>query len=246
MRPVLLKSLATTAVAVMLAFLLSFAVRAALHAPMDHVTLLNLTVIPPLITFPLSMFVYRQGEKLRRAHESLTLAHRVLADRASHDGLTGLLNRESFLVPLELSRFDEPRGVLLILDADYFKRINDTCGHEAGDEALQAISRAIKQAVRPVDPVGRLGGEEFGVFLGGADLSEARLIAERIRASVEALSFAPRQCGPMPLSVSIGGTLCHTGADCADILRAADRSLYEAKGQGRNRVVIDAGLAAAA
>ena len=246
MRPVVLKSLGITVLAVALTFLLSFSIRGIVGAPIDQVVVISDALIPTVITFPLSLFVFRQGERLRQAHEELKLAHRVLACRASHDGLTGLLNRESFLAQVDLTRFDAKRGVLLIVDADHFKRINDTCGHEAGDAALRAITGAITDAVPPADATGRLGGEEFGILVRGADLAQGRALAEAVRLAVQAIDFAPKDCEPLQLSVSVGGVLCVTEAETADILRAADRCLYDAKRQGRNRVVFSPGLSAAA
>ncbi|SFZ81985.1 diguanylate cyclase (GGDEF) domain-containing protein [Devosia enhydra] len=245
MGSVIVRSLGITAIAVTLTFLLSFAIRGWAGAPIDTVVIVSDALIPIVITFPLSLFVFHQGEQLRRAHEELKLAHSVLTCRASHDGLTGLLNRESFLAQIDLTRFDERRGVLLIVDADHFKRINDTCGHEAGDEALRRISTAITSALPLSGATGRLGGEEFGILLRGASLAQARSLAEAVRLAVQATAFAPAGCEPVPLSVSIGGAHCVTGAETADILRAADRCLYDAKRQGRNRVVFASGLSPA-
>ncbi|MGV3652194.1 MAG: GGDEF domain-containing protein [Devosia sp.] len=245
MGSVILKSLGTTGLAVALTFLLSFSIRAWAGAAIDTVVIVSDALIPIVITFPLSLFVFRQGEQLRRAHEELKLAHTVLTCRASHDGLTGLLNRESFLAQVDLTRFDERRGVLLIVDADHFKRINDTCGHEAGDDALRRISAAITSALPASGATGRLGGEEFGILLRGVDLVEGRSVAEAVRLAVEATEFVPDGCEPVRLSVSIGGAHCVTGAETADILRSADRCLYDAKRQGRNRVVFARGLSPA-
>ncbi len=96
-----------------------------------------------------------------------------LAEKASRDHMTGMLNRESFFAALDGSRRKTDRGVLLIIDADHFKKINDTFGHLAGDDALLDIAAAIGRAVRTSDIVGRIGGEEFGVLLVGASEAEA-------------------------------------------------------------------------
>jgi diguanylate cyclase (GGDEF)-like protein len=134
---------------------------------------------------------------------------------------------------------------LLIIDADHFKRINDNFGHLTGDEALLAISSAITRSVRQGDVLGRIGGEEFAAFLVGADQDETHRVAERIRRAVEMIRFRPEREGTLPLTVSIGGANCTTGATVSDLMLAADRRLYEAKRSGRNRTVIEPTQAAA-
>jgi diguanylate cyclase (GGDEF)-like protein len=126
---------------------------------------------------------------------------------------------------------------LLFVDADDFKSVIDRFGHEAGDDALQLIASAIRQAVRSTDLVGRLGGEEFGVFLTDSDTATADHVAERIRRSVSAIAFAPGGT-PCPLSVSIGGATFVTHAPFGDLYRLADQHLYEAKKTGRDRVAM--------
>jgi diguanylate cyclase (GGDEF)-like protein len=153
--------------------------------------------------------------------------------------MTGFLNRESFFSALDSSRRRADRGALLLVDADHFKRINDTFGHPVGDDALVEISAAISRATRTHDFVGRIGGEEFGVLLSGAGMAEAGRVAERIRGEVEAISFMPAQGRTMTLTVSIGGTICRSDASISDVMRDADRQLYAAKNAGRNRVMFD-------
>jgi len=134
---------------------------------------------------------------------------------------------------------DEARlrsGALLVVDVDHFKSINDTYGHDYGDRALKAIAASIRNAVRNGDMVGRLGGEEFGVLLAGADPGQARAIAERIRSSVADTVFASGNA--RPISVSVGGVTFRKPASYEALFRAADRQLYDAKGAGRNRVML--------
>ncbi|MEP4423606.1 MAG: GGDEF domain-containing protein, partial [Nitratireductor sp.] len=163
----------------------------------------NNLIIPALVAPP---FFYFLLSKLRE----LSLAHRELLTVASTDSLTNCLNRRAFssLVDGYLSRFDEVRepgnGALLILDVDRFKAVNDLFGHDSGDEALRLIAGVIRSAVRDIDLVARIGGEEFGVFLPGLDLTQALAIAERIRAAVEAVEFKPTG-ERYRLSLSIGG-----------------------------------------
>jgi diguanylate cyclase (GGDEF)-like protein len=124
-----------------------------------------------------------------------------------------------------------------MIDADNFKAINDLFGHDAGDEALTIIARSIRAVLRAGDLVGRMGGEEFGVFLPGADQQSAHAVAERIRRSVNLAVFAPdgRQ---RSLSVSVGGVVFTGQAAFSDLFRIADQRLYGAKQTGRNRVTI--------
>lgn len=197
-----------------------------------------------LIAFPASAFACWQKERLQRlnedlraAHLALEAAHDKLAEKARRDEMTGFLNRESFFTVLDGTRRKADRGALLLVDADHFKRINDSFGHPVGDDALVEISAAISRAVRAQDFVGRIGGEEFGVLLSGASLDEATGAAERIRQEVEAIGFMPAQGRTMTLTVSVGGTICRSDASISDVMRDADRQLYAAKNAGRNRVM---------
>jgi diguanylate cyclase (GGDEF)-like protein len=157
--------------------------------------------------------------------------------------LTACLNRGAFTDKvndyIERAEFGAVSqcGALLVIDADHFKAINDRFGHEHGDEALRTIARTVRSMLRSDDSVGRLGGEEFGVFLPGVDLPTASLIAERIRRAVNLAVFAPggelRQ-----LSVSVGGASFDAPTDFAELFRVADSRLYEAKRFGRNRVEV--------
>jgi len=210
-------------------------------------------VICPMGTaWPASAYTFWQSDRLRRAHGELAAAHAqlasahaMLAEKASRDHMTGVLNREAFFAALDRSRRKSDRGALLIIDADHFKKINDTFGHLTGDDALLEISSAVNRAVRHGDVVGRIGGEEFGAILVGATEAQAQTVAERVRREVEAIRFAPRGGRPLPLTVSIGGVRCDTDASVADLMRAADRRLYEAKNKGRNLVVLEKTAAAA-
>jgi diguanylate cyclase (GGDEF)-like protein len=160
--------------------------------------------------------------------------------------MTGFLNRESFFAVLDGSRRKSDRGALLLIDADHFKKINDSFGHLVGDEALVAIAGAIGRGVRRGDTVGRIGGEEFAAFLPGAGDGDAARVAERIRREVEAVRFLPAGCGAVPLTVSIGGAPCVPDAGVSDLMRVADRRLYEAKRRGRNRAFLGQDMPAAA
>ena len=129
-------------------------------------------------------------------------------------------------------------NALLVIDADHFKTINDRFGHHRGDEVLQLIAEAIRSNVRDGDLVGRLGGEEFGVFMHGANDIIALHVGERIRKSINSL-FVRSEGIAQRLSVSIGGATFAGAIGFAELFRVADTRLYEAKRQGRNRVLMD-------
>ena len=191
---------------------------------------------PILIGAPL---FYYFSSKLRE----LAIAHHKLALLASTDSLTDVLNRGAFttLVDAYLAevRATQASGALLVIDVDHFKRINDSLGHDRGDEALRLIAATIRSVVRSVDLVGRMGGEEFGVFLPGASPGRAQSAAERIRQAIFDADFHPdgerRQ-----LSVSVGGAVFDRQVPFSELYRAADQRLYAAKEAGRNRVLFSA------
>jgi diguanylate cyclase (GGDEF)-like protein len=154
------------------------------------------------------------------------------------DPLTGIANRRAFFergAPLLRATIDEGRpAALLVLDLDLFKRVNDTFGHQAGDEVLCAFCATATALLRPGDLFGRTGGEEFACLLPGANAAAAIKVAERIR-----VAFGGRQVdGGAPVStVSVGvATTADAGCDLTALLAAADRALYQAKANGRNRV----------
>lgn len=190
--------------------------------------------LPLLLATPAFAFLMTKLRELAIAHYNLQIV-------ASTDSLTSCLNRGAFmmLVDAYLSRVDaahNPRnGALLVIDADHFKRINDKFGHDKGDEALRLIAKTIKATLRNIDLVGRIGGEEFGVFLPGCDPGQTRSVAERIRLAVNDAPFAPDGL-PTRLSVSVGGASYESPISLGDLYRAADQRLYAAKRLGRNRV----------
>ncbi|MFU8788766.1 MAG: diguanylate cyclase [Methylobacter sp.] len=160
---------------------------------------------------------------------------------ASTDPLTGLFNRRVFLERLEQERAKVARlpnysAVLLMLDLDFFKRVNDTYGHAAGDDVLKMFADIVRSSSRSIDLPARLGGEEFAILLSGADQHDALVMAERLRAQVEAVAI-DHEAGIVQVTVSIGGAC--VAADDGNgeaVLHRADAALYEAKDTGRNRV----------
>ena len=188
-------------------------------------------VLPAMLAVPL--FAY-MALKMRQ----LEIVNRELEDLATRDDLTSSLNRGAFTAAVDRrisNASNATHGALLILDVDHFKRVNDSHGHDQGDEALRLLADTIRASVRADDQLGRLGGEEFGVLLPGASLIDATEVAERIRRNVAAMDFRPNGVGH-PLSVSVGGIAYCGHVNFLDLFRLADKRLYEAKTEGRNRV----------
>lgn len=166
-----------------------------------------------------------------------------LEQAASRDHLTGLWNRRQFLHLLDNARAQKRRYdvdySLMLLDADHFKSVNDRYGHDAGDEVLVLLARALEARVRETDTVCRWGGEEFIVLLPQTDLENAALLAESLRRSVEQIRVPHLP----PVTVSIG-VAQHCASETGDsLIKRADEALYQAKAAGRNRVVAAGGEA---
>jgi len=157
---------------------------------------------------------------------------RALNAKASTDALTGLMNRRSFEERVTDALAGKPlASAMLLVDIDHFKAINDTYGHDAGDQVLRRVANILTSSVRQLDNVARIGGEEFAVFLPGISLHQAREVAARIRKSVE----ASKHMGAA-VTVSIGLNWLPAPQDFRSFMAAADTALYAAKNSGRNRV----------
>lgn len=166
-----------------------------------------------------------------------------LWELATVDGLTGFLNRRHFMVRLQeefnrLQRNENMNSSVLMLDLDYFKRVNDQHGHACGDAVLKHFADIVRSEQRKVDVVGRLGGEEFAVILPYTGLTDAQVFAERLRKAV-ARAVLQHYEAKISITVSIGIALMNgDSANPDNVLRDADRALYMAKEAGRNRVVL--------
>jgi diguanylate cyclase (GGDEF)-like protein len=163
-----------------------------------------------------------------------------LATLATHDPLTGLLNRRGFYSHLAQScswaqRYDRPIGILMI-DVDHFKKVNDTFGHPAGDEVLRRIAITLGESVRTSDLVGRYGGEEFTVLAPETSAEALESLAQRVLDGVRRRRFIA-DAPDLPITVSVGCAFVEGGVHTTPeaLLSCADRSLYEAKESGRDR-----------
>ncbi len=170
------------------------------------------------------------------------MRYRKALDQAFQDPLTGAGNRialnDSLKREMELSRRHKHDLSLIMLDLDHFKAINDGFGHLVGDEILKAVVVEIKKCIRQTDICFRYGGEEFVVLLNNANVANARLIAERIRMSIDALSLNTDK-GPIKATVSSGLAVLHDNDDEISLMARADDALYKAKNSGRNKVCVN-------
>lgn len=236
------QSLIVTGSAVICADSLTLAFYSIFFADRLVLDLVLSAIITVIVAFPISLVFLTQAAKVERLAEELRQASQT-------DHLTRLANRREFMTSVgkSLTGTPHPRGAgtLLYIDADRFKHINDTHGHAAGDNVLVKLAEIIGSSVRKGDIAARIGGEEFAVFLHGANVNAAFTVAERIRSHSHGIGRALGLPGDQ-VSVSIGIALHRSGQDLEDVLRAADRSLYVAKNNGRDMVVCDEALPVAA
>jgi diguanylate cyclase (GGDEF)-like protein len=185
----------------------------------------------------------QREQEARLKVQELNHQNRQLAERATHDVLTGIANRAAFEEQLieacaSARQNHTPIG-LILMDLDRFKKLNDTFGHQMGDETLGMVGGVLKQVVTETQFAARYGGEEFALIVINSTARELRALAEEIRLSIAKLRI-PYQDRYIPITVSLGAA--HMSPDDPDLeprklLRRADQYLYEAKNAGRNRVV---------
>jgi len=188
--------------------------------------------------------LWRENEQLRKRLEETEASLRVIREQATHDSLTGVLNRAAILEVLqrELARCgrDGSSPSLAMADVDHFKSINDTYGHQVGDEILREIIRRMRSQVRPYDSIGRYGGEEFLVVAPNCTPTHALTLAERLRACVANEPFKT-DAGMTPITLSLGVVTGKGKLSVEALFELADEALYRAKQNGRNRVEMTTG-----
>jgi two-component system cell cycle response regulator len=188
----------------------------------------------------------RSQIRKRRYTERLRDNVQMSIEMAITDALTGLFNRrymESHLATLIEQAISRGKPLTaLVLDIDFFKSVNDTHGHDAGDDVLREFALRIKRSIRGIDLACRYGGEEFVVIMPETDMAVAAMVAERLRRRIAADPFAIQQgARTIPVTISIGVAAMRGKDDnAASVLKRADQALYRAKRDGRNRVVPDA------
>ncbi len=189
--------------------------------------------------YPLIRRQVREESKLRQMTASLSARSETLEMEALTDGLTGTQNRRYFDDALreyivEFRRIDKPVG-LMILDLDHFKQVNDNHGHDIGDRVLRAVGSCLRDMTRYHDVVARLGGEEFAIVTPNMNADGLQRLAERIRDAIASL-IIPTGRGKLRVTTSVGLAIWDGKETAEEFYRRADRQLYEAKRQGRNRV----------
>lgn len=205
----------------------------ALSSELGIAGLIASVLVPLVLAGPMIFYMSLKNEQLRLAYRELEVA-------AAHDSLTGCLNHGAFAQRVEewLARnAGLGYGALLVIDADHFKAINDRFGHDRGDRALRLIADALRDSTMQGELVGRLGGEEFGVFLPHLDRGTARARAEAMRLAIAELEFRADE-RPHRLTVSVGGSVFVGPATFSHLFREADRNLYDVKAAGRNGVAV--------
>lgn len=160
----------------------------------------------------------------------------TLSKQATTDDLTQLPNRRSLMEQLQTALKSEVSGFFLIIDADHFKRINDTYGHPAGDVCLKEIAQRISSVCRSGDTIGRIGGEEFGALLKDRTMHELERISSRLCYPIT-ISI-PEASKPLRVTLSAGATELWAGDELAQVMRRADEALLVAKNNGRERTVV--------
>lgn len=190
-------------------------------------SVLEVTLVTVAVDLPFLALVFYVVTKMELMQDSMRLG-------ATTDALTGLLNRGTFMQRAALAHRKSRRSVLLMVDADFFKSVNDIHGHAAGDEALRMISRRLRALTRESDVVGRLGGEEFAVMLPDVGLTEAMGIAHRLSSGVD-VSLGP-DGHLLAVTLSVGAVEMQAKTNLDTALKRADDALYLAKERGRARV----------
>lgn len=245
MRVVLFKAVLSGLLSLAASLAICFSIVPLLGGQVDGAGLLMAIVCPLTIAIPVSAVHFHQSEKLRRAEATAATAlvrlakiYEELRAQSRLDGLTGILNRQTFQKELaDISRMGTSGG-LLFLDLDHFKSINDRHGHAIGDEVLRKVGQLLSAHCGSGDLTGRLGGEEFVLFFGDLAAEDMFGRCEEVRLAIAQLDVRASTGAIVRVSASIGAVYCEAGFDAEGCLGDADRNLYAAKAGGRNTVAL--------
>ena len=215
--------------AVLVIFVAMFAIVAVVALGQSLATLPRAIVTAAVVQLPFTTLAFAMITYMDRMQSQL-------ADLAMTDVLTGLPNRRAFVARAGRAQSNGDAGFVLIIDADHFKRINDTYGHAVGDRCLQSIAKRLNDVRRPEDIVGRIGGEEFGAFMPYCTMEEIHRIGGRLCGAI--LINLPEERDPLRLTLSVGAAETHPQEMIEAALSRADEALYAAKAGGRARLVV--------
>ncbi|MCK5220996.1 MAG: diguanylate cyclase, partial [Candidatus Aminicenantes bacterium] len=181
----------------------------------------------------------KTGKRIIELQNQLIESQNRLREQATHDGLTNLLNRNAIFEIIEMEfaralRDKSPMGMIM-MDIDHFKKINDTYGHQTGDDILQEVALRLKNGIRPYDNIGRYGGEEFLVVLPNCSIDQMLKVADRLRLKISGKKFKTRTKS-LDVSISMGIIVAEYPYDKSPelLIKVIDKALYEAKDRGRN------------
>lgn len=189
----------------------------------------------------MGVFFHFYGNRSISYFVRMRASHEKLVHMATHDTLTGVLNARAYYAScdqlIELAKRNRTPYTVLFVDLDHFKTINDTYGHAAGDIVLKSVALALGQSIRPSDALGRIGGEEFSIFLPNTPMEGAAQLAEKVRQAIENLMplIAAQQRIRITASIGVARNQC-SNQSMLEIQQQADQAMYVAKSKGRNRV----------
>ncbi len=198
--------------------------------------IVSLSILVFFVLVVWGFVIRRKNKLLQNSQEKIQIKNEKLTLLASIDKLTGLLNRLKLdeVLDAQIKNYNnlgDDFGVIMI-DIDFFKSINDTYGHQMGDDVLKAVAEVLKQGTRSSDIVGRWGGEEFLIVCLGVNEDKLMMIAQKLRESIESIRFPHEK----QLTCSFGVSLVKEGDELLSILKRADNALYASKKNGRNMV----------
>lgn len=179
----------------------------------------------------------RKGTELNRAKHKLMELTASLEYQATHDALTGILNKGA-ITRIAEEQLTQRDFVIVLFDIDHFKKVNDSYGHAVGDRVLTLVASLVEKNIRRKDQIGRFGGEEFLILLNDSPFRTCMDLVENLRSSIEHSVLDADEI-EVKVTVSMGIALCHRGEPFKDVYARVDKLLYAAKRGGRNRIVTD-------